>query len=201
MTPDDSTTSFARTPESSTQALNVPVTTPSTVYTPPAPTFRLLYTLLSRRDLLSYLLPAVLFSIIAGGVAPFMTFVVGQVFDSFSQFPLTSNPPQEAKTALLHGVGISALELVGLSVAALALSSITSCLWIWTGERNTMKLRKRIYESVSGREMTWFDLRMGSEGSVQTTEASGPIGAGGMMAQFAKCVPSVLLSRLTSLLT
>lgn len=191
MTPDDSTISFA--PESSSQALNEHLTTPPTEYSPPAPSFKLLFSLLSRRDLLLFLLPAVIFSMIAGAIAPFMTLVVGNVFNTFAQFATTSAPSQEAKATLLHGVGISALELVGLSAGALILSSLTSWLWILTGERNTRILRKRVYESVAGREMTWFDLKMGSEGSVQTTEGDGPVGAGGLMAKFARyvCSPSI----------
>ena len=59
------------------------------------PSLRLLFSCLSRRYLLFLLLPAILFSIIAGGVAPFMTYVIGQAFDAFSQFPLTPNPPRQ----------------------------------------------------------------------------------------------------------
>lgn len=177
------TSSFAHTPESAA-ALNAH--THEKEYTPPTPSIRLLFSLLSRRDVLLLVLPAVLSSVIGGGVAPFMTYVVGQVFNSFAQFPLTSNPPQDAKSALLHDVGLSALELVGLAAAALSLSSLTSCLWIWTGERNTMLLRKKVYSSVTSKDMIWFDTKMGAEDSVQSTEGDGPVGAGGLMAKFAR---------------
>ena len=178
------TSSFAHTPESAA-ALNAH--THEKEYTPPTPSIRLLFSLLSRRDVLLLVLPAVLSSVIGGGVAPFMTYVVGQVFNSFAQFPLTSNPSQDAKSALLHDVGLSALELVGLAAAALSLSSLTSCLWIWTGERNTMLLRKKVYSSVTSKDMIWFDTKMGAEDSVQSTEGDGPVGAGGLMAKFARC--------------
>ncbi|TFK31359.1 hypothetical protein BDQ12DRAFT_717051 [Crucibulum laeve] len=55
-----------------------------------------------------------------------------QAFDAFVQFPLTANPPQVTKDVLLRRVGIAALEFLGLTVGSLALSSITSSLWIWT---------------------------------------------------------------------
>ncbi|KAF9521660.1 P-loop containing nucleoside triphosphate hydrolase protein [Crepidotus variabilis] len=72
------------------------------------PSIRLLFSLLSLRHALFLLCPAILFSLVAGSIAPFMTLVVGQAFDVFAQYPLTPNPP------------------------------LTSCLWIWTGEVNVL---------------------------------------------------------------
>ncbi|KAI0316650.1 P-loop containing nucleoside triphosphate hydrolase protein [Amylostereum chailletii] len=155
-------------------------------YTPPAPTIRLLFSLVSRRDVCILILPAVILSLIAGGVAPFMTFVIGEVFNTFAQFSLIAAPTAQDKHTLRHGVAISALELLGLAIAALALSSATSSLWIWTGERNTALIRKKVYTSVAGKEMAWYDTKIGSEDAVQTAEGDGPVGAGGLMAKFAK---------------
>jgi ATP-binding cassette subfamily B (MDR/TAP) protein 1 len=134
--------------------------------------------------MLCFFLPAFLVSLISGGVAPFMTIAVGQAFDAFAKFPL-SNPTQEDKDKLLKGVGLSALELLALAVAALVLSSITSSLWIATGEQNLRTLRRRAYHVITNKEMLWFD-KMGSDDSVKDGE-DGCIGAGGMMAQFVKC--------------
>ena len=75
---------------------------------------------------------------------------------------------------------------MGLAVGALVLSSVTSSLWIWTGERNLVAVRKKIYAAVTKKDMVWFDTKMGSEESVQTVEGDGPIGAGGLMANFAR---------------
>ncbi|KAG2130150.1 P-loop containing nucleoside triphosphate hydrolase protein [Suillus bovinus] len=111
------------------------------------------------------LTPAVLSSVATGAIAPLMTYAVGQSFNAFAAFPLTPNPPQSAKDALLHGVGIAALELVALSLSALVMSSITSSLWISTGEHNVVELRQLVYRSVVNKEMSWFDLQMGIDGS------------------------------------
>ena len=151
---------------------------PSTI----TPSIRLLFSFISRRHLLVLLLPATFASIIAGGVAPFMTFVVGQAFDAFAHFPITPDPPQVARDALLRDVGIAALQLIGLAVGALALSSLTSCLWIWIGETNAMALRKAIYVAVSQKDLTWFDMRTTTDRL--STESS--IGAGGLMAKFSR---------------
>lgn len=114
-----------------------------------------------------------------------MTYVIGQAFDAFARFPLTS-PAQSDKNTLLHNVGLAALELVGLAVGSLALSSVESCLWIWNGEVVVRELRGKVYRAVVGKDMVWFDCRMGSEGSVTTSEEDGPIGAGGLMAKFTR---------------
>ncbi|KAI0062541.1 P-loop containing nucleoside triphosphate hydrolase protein [Artomyces pyxidatus] len=181
-TPNISMAEFPSTPEASTQALNPT----EHEYTAPSASFRLLFSLLSRRDLLLLVLPAFVFSMIAGGIAPFMTVVVGQVFNTFANFADIHNPTQADKEHLLHGIAVSALELLGLAAAALALSSLTSSLWIWTGERNAMMIRMKVYASVASREMIWFDTKMGGEDSVQTAEGDGPVGAGGLMAKFAR---------------
>jgi len=48
-----------------------------------------------------------------GSVAPFMTFVVGQAFDAFA--PITPDPPQAVRDALLLVVCIAVLQLIGLA--------------------------------------------------------------------------------------
>ncbi|KAJ6483529.1 P-loop containing nucleoside triphosphate hydrolase protein [Mycena vitilis] len=154
---------------------------------PPAPrntpraSIRLLFSQISARHCLLLLTPAILSSLVAGAIAPFMTLVIGQAFDAFARFPLTPNPPRSAKDALLHAMAVSAFELIGLAVGSVALSSLMSSLWIWTGEHNVMALRKRVYAAVTQKDMVWFDTKMGAEGTIQTSQ-----GAGGLMAKFTR---------------
>ncbi|KAF7976914.1 hypothetical protein HWV62_5310 [Athelia sp. TMB] len=172
----------------------------------PTPSIRLLFSLLPRRQRLALLLPACASSIVAGGIAPFMTLVIGASFDAFASFPLTS-PSSADKSALLHGVGVAALELVGLAAGAMALSSVTSALWIRIGEENTHRLRMTVYTAVMGKDMPWFDTRMGDA----PDDAAGPTGAAGLMAKFARetddvraassLAPGTLLQYLTTTLT
>ncbi|KAJ6496976.1 P-loop containing nucleoside triphosphate hydrolase protein [Mycena vitilis] len=159
---------------------------------PPAPnvlqpSIRLLFSQISPRHRLLLLTPAILSSLVAGAIAPFMTLVIGQAFNAFAKFPLTPNPPQSAKDTLLHAMATAAFELIGLAVGSVALSSLMSSLWIWTGEHNVMALRKRVYAAVTQKDMVWFDTKMGAEGTVQTAEEEhGPLGAGGLMAKFTR---------------
>ncbi|KAF8802026.1 P-loop containing nucleoside triphosphate hydrolase protein [Phlegmacium glaucopus] len=150
----------------------------------PTPSIRLLFSLIPRHHCLVLLIPAILSSVIAGGIAPFMTIVVGQAFNAFAQFPSSSPPAAAAKATLLHQVGISCLELIALGVGSIALGSLTSCLWIWVGEINAMSVRNAVYQAVVGKDMVWFDSNLGDQ--MVDENAQGPVGAGGLMAKFAR---------------
>ena len=110
LSPEESTPSVA------TTAVEIPSDAPK-------PSIKLLFSFLTRHDLLFLVLPATLSSACCGAVAPFMTLVVGSVFDAFARFPLTPNPPEAAKHQLLHDIGMGALELVGLAAGALVVSA------------------------------------------------------------------------------
>lgn len=153
---------------------------------PPTPSLKILFSFLTPRRKLVLLTPAIASSITAGGIAPFMTYVVGRSFNAFAAFPLTPNPPQSAKDELLHGVGLAALQLVALGAGALVMSSVTSSLWIWTGEHNVVQLRRQVYYAIVHKEIEWFDRRAGDSSGVQDTSNDAPIGAGGLMAKFAR---------------
>ena len=155
---------------------------------PLTPSIRLLFSLVPRRHFFILLLPAILSSLASGGIAPFMTLVVGQTFDAFANFPTSSATPEE-KSTLLHQVGISCLELIALAVGSIALGSLTSCLWIWVGEMNAMSVRKTVYQSVIEKEMSWFDQHLSTgEQQAEADNANDPLGAGGLMAKFARFV-------------
>ncbi|KAJ7641490.1 P-loop containing nucleoside triphosphate hydrolase protein [Roridomyces roridus] len=149
------------------------INAPPPTSAPPSSSRWLLFSLLSSRQQLCLLLPAVALSLLMGGIAPFMTIVIGHAFNAFSNFHATPD-----KDLLTHRVGIVALQLVGLAIGSFALSSLTSYLWILTGEHNVLALRKRVYASVVAKDMTWFDT------SEEDVEDQGPLGAGGLLAQF-----------------
>jgi ATP-binding cassette subfamily B (MDR/TAP) protein 1 len=162
---------------------------------PLTPSIRLLFSLVPRRHFFILVVPAILTSMASGGIAPFMTIVVGQTFNAFAQFPTSSPVTAAAKSTLLHQVGISCLELVALAVGSIALGSLTSCLWIWVGEMNVMSVRRAVYQSVVTKEMFWFDLHLGAgERQAVADNAQDPLGAGGLMAKFARLVLRTCIS-------
>ena len=160
-----------------------PLPNPTTTITP---SIRLLFSRIPRHQFLILIIPAIISSIAAGAIAPFMTLVVGQAFNAFAHFPSSSRPTRAAQENLLHQVGIACLELIALAIGSIALGSLTSCLWIWVGEINTMSIRKAVYDAVVAKDMVWFDLHLGT-GDQQAAD-DGPVGAGGLMAKFAKSV-------------
>ncbi|KAF9528280.1 P-loop containing nucleoside triphosphate hydrolase protein [Crepidotus variabilis] len=154
-------------------------TTPTSPLTPSvAPTIRLLFSFISRRHVLCLILPAVFVSIIAGAIAPFMTQVIGQAFDAFARFAAIQQPSQVVKDTLLRNVGIAGLTLIGLAFGSFALSSLTSCLWIWIGETNVLALRRALYVAVTNKNLAWFDTQLGS------SDDETSVGAAGLMAKF-----------------
>ncbi|KAJ7074574.1 P-loop containing nucleoside triphosphate hydrolase protein [Mycena amicta] len=134
-----------------------------------------LFSLLSRRQRLLCLVPAIISSLFAGCIAPFMTIVIGHAFDAFSLFSATHD-----RIILIQRITAAALQLVGLAVGSFLLSSLTSYLWITTGENNVLALRKCVYASIAARDLEWFDATEDQQ------DTQGPVGAGGLMAQFTK---------------
>lgn len=165
-----------------------PTTTTTTNYAPnhksyvaPQPSIRLLFSFTTKADI-PVLAPAILTAISAAGIPPFMTIVIGQIFDAFARFPLTPNPSAAAKDSLLQDVGMSAIQLAALSGGTFLLNATISALWIWFGERHVLRLRRSVYDAVSNRHMEWFDLGAGAEQGAKDET----VGAGGLMAKFAR---------------
>ncbi|KZT55004.1 P-loop containing nucleoside triphosphate hydrolase protein [Calocera cornea HHB12733] len=156
-----------------------------TAYKPPRPTTVLLFSALSRKDGWTLLFPSVCISIALGGCAPFMTQVIGEAFDAFANFPVTGATANDANT-LFHSVGITSAELGALAVGVMAVSCVGSSLWVRVSERICRTVRERVFVSVVGREMEWFDLQVSKEG--------GDGNAGGMQTKFAQDTDEVRLA-------
>lgn len=152
----------------------------------PKPSIRAMFSLLPRKKVFTLLVPAVLVSILSGFLAPLMTLLLGRAFANFSSF--SSSPT--ASHDLIKQIGIVSLELVGLAAGSMVLSSVGSALWIWVGEVNAQAVRNYVYEGVAGKDVGWFDMKVGweeSEGG-QTDEDGSRVGPGGLMAKFARYV-------------
>ncbi|KAF8323853.1 hypothetical protein DL93DRAFT_2222741 [Clavulina sp. PMI_390] len=167
-------------------AENLPNATPTTDdhqdYAPPSPSISLLFSFCSRRDIWLGLVPAIIVSLAAGGLAPFMTFVVGQAFDAFANFTNPSDPG--ASALMLHRISIVSLELIGLAIGQLVFSSLTSTIWLWLGEQVVLRVRQRMFHAITVREIEWFDL-LGENNNSDDQNAEA-IGAGGLMAKFTR---------------
>lgn len=154
---------------------------PSEPYVAPQPSFRLLLSLTTRSDAI-ILLPAILTAVCAAAMPALMAIVVGQAFDAFARFPVSSDPSPAARADLLHDLGLVALYLAAISAGVFLLSGALSALWIWFGERTVMRLRRIVYTAIASREIEWFDLGAGAD----LGEGEESVGAGGLMAKFAR---------------
>src|ERR1700761_350042 len=152
-------------------------TSPAT-YTSPKPSLRLLFMNAPHGMVFTALFPACLVSIMSGGVAPFMTLVVGQGFQAFSTFS-TSVTPNAA--VLTKQIGMVSLELAGLALGSVLLSSVMSALWTRVGEKNVRQVRRVVYRHIITREMAWFDLKVTSRGTQKGDTKGKSGGAAGLM--------------------
>jgi len=153
---------------------------PQATYAPPSPSIALLFSYCTRRDALLGVFPAVIVSLAAGGIAPFMTHVIGQAFQAMAAF--TTADDLHARQQLNHTMGIVALQFIGLAFGTLAFSSLMSSMWLWVGERIVMRLRHEVFVAVTSRDIEWFDLL--GENKANGDDES--VGAGGLMAKFAR---------------
>ena len=64
-----------------------------------------------------------------------------------------------------------------------------------------MSVRRAVYQSLITKEMFWFDLHLGAaEQPAVADDPQDPLGAGGLMAKFARFVTSTLPSNLKTYL-
>jgi ATP-binding cassette subfamily B (MDR/TAP) protein 1 len=166
------------------------------------PSMALLFSLSNRRDKLTILLPAMIFSLAAGVVPPIMTFVLGDAFDKFTTYqkalsyqnalPPSLKDMSEANTALKNGMIRVAIELIVLGVFAVVLTTAALWLWVWHGERVAKRLRYKMYAGVIAKPMAWFDLGMGKRigESAGTGDEDDIVGenesSGGLMGRFTR---------------
>ncbi|ORX39720.1 P-loop containing nucleoside triphosphate hydrolase protein [Kockovaella imperatae] len=163
-----------------------PLQPPLAPQSPPlTPTFRGLFSLHTPRDHFLYLVPAVLVSMTAALVQPYMSVIVGDAFEAFVNYPLDNNASEAQREALRHDVKLTTVKLAIAGAAAVALNYVKGVLWARHGENVTHRLRHAVYASVRDKPIEWFDLGMGMPGE--------SIGAGGLMAKFTRETDEVRL--------
>lgn len=123
---------------------------PTVTYSATTPSLRLLFSYCTRRDVALGVVPAILTSLAAGAVAPFMTHVIGQAMAIFAS---SSDADADARHHLMHTMSVVALEFVGLAIGSLALSSLMSTFWVWVGERIVKRLRHEVFLAATSREI------------------------------------------------
>ncbi|GMK57918.1 hypothetical protein CspeluHIS016_0407520 [Cutaneotrichosporon spelunceum] len=149
---------------------------------PIQPSFRQLYSIIPLGLRLGYLIPALLASLIAAGVQPFVATVIGDTFGALAAFPPHQIATHEQKVKLLRVVGKASLELAGAGGLYALCEYGVMVGWTHYGETSTAYLRRQVYDGVRSKPMAWYDTGMGME------EAAGgdTVGSGGLMGKFAR---------------
>jgi ATP-binding cassette subfamily B (MDR/TAP) protein 1 len=152
---------------------------------PVKPTFRGLFTFSPAIDIVTHLLPAIVVGIASSLIQPFMSIVIGDAFEIFSSYPMSSSvATAEQRQALISGVDGTCIKLAIAGGIAAVSNYLGQALWQRHGEALTARLREAVYLGVQGKKMEWFDMGMGL--NEDEGEDGETVGAGGLMAKFTR---------------
>ncbi|GAA5867089.1 hypothetical protein JCM1840_001479 [Sporobolomyces johnsonii] len=159
---------------------------------PIQPSVRLLFSLTSRSTFYCVVLPALILSIVAGLIPPYMTQVLGGALQAFTDYTtemaqadLTAADVKAIRAALLVSVRKETIKFVVLAAVVLVVTTSNVALWVVHGERVARALRLKAYAGLSEKGLDWFDKGMGGAIGEGEAEASGD-SAAGLMGRFTK---------------
>ncbi|GAA6054523.1 hypothetical protein JCM3770_005828 [Rhodotorula araucariae] len=152
------------------------------------PAFSLLFSLTTRRTFWTVILPALCCGILAGLVPPYMTQMIGDAMQSFTNYAAAIAPPDApgqvvaaAKKELLTAMRDTAIKLTVAAAVVFCASTANIALWVVHGERVAHALRLKVYSGISSKGIEWFDRGMGGTvgedgGEESTSDAAGLMG-------------------------
>ncbi|BGP41853.1 ATP-dependent permease [Rhodotorula kratochvilovae] len=156
------------------------------------PSFRLLFSLTTRRTFWTVIFPAVLCGVVSGLVPPFMTQMLGDAMQSFTDYATAIAPVDAssevisaAKTKLLHAMRDTAIKLTVAAAVIFSASTTNIALWVVHGERVAHALRLKVYNGISSKGIEWFDRGMGGAVGEEGVE-EGKSDAASLMGRFTK---------------
>lgn len=112
--------------------------------TPIRPTFRGLFALSRPRDYLLHLFPAVIVSIAASLIQPYMSIIIGNAFAVFTAYPLnTRTATGEDMAVFIRGIRSTTIELSVAGGLSVLLNYLKGALWLQHGESLVSRLEKQ----------------------------------------------------------
>jgi ATP-binding cassette subfamily B (MDR/TAP) protein 1 len=127
----------------------------------------IIFSFTSKLDYVLLVLPAFLLSVLSGLLPAYMTILIGQAFQLFADYTITITGAtdsttiiDQAKDTLRQKIGLVAIKLVSLGCATFLLSLVTHTLWAINGSKICEKIQATVYDSVSQRELGWFENGM-----------------------------------------
>lgn len=107
---------------------------------------------------------ALTFTIISGLVVPFMSIVLGHIFDSLAKFGLGTY----TRDALLQRITGLIWKLVLLGVTSFLSSAFFYALWQLLAEFQARNARECVLEGLLAKQLKWFDNRKSGVASMLT---------------------------------
>nr|CAG8460076.1 10588_t:CDS:2 [Entrophospora candida] len=95
----------------------------------------------------------IFFSIINGLVIPFMTYLLGGLFNVFTEIEQGSISEDEFK----QRVNILVLDFVELGIGAFGITAINTFLWMWTAERQARRMKLEYFNSLLEMPISYFE--------------------------------------------
>ncbi|GAA5907604.1 hypothetical protein JCM8208_000015 [Rhodotorula glutinis] len=146
------------------------------------PSFRLLFSLTTRRTLWCTIVPALVCGIVSGLVPPYMTQMLGDAMQAFTDYALAVGVPgadvSAANSTLMHAMRDTSVKLTVAAAIVFVTSTTGLSLWVVHGERVAHALRLKVYGGITSKGIAWFDRGMGgaADGSEDKADAAGLMG-------------------------
>ncbi|EGG03843.1 uncharacterized protein MELLADRAFT_49384 [Melampsora larici-populina 98AG31] len=126
------------------------------------PALGLILSFTTKFDYFLLLIPGVISSIISGLLPSYMTILLGEAFEAFTLYTLSSGEldSSSAKHTLRSSIGSVSLRLLLIGVGSCLLSLLNHALWSIYAARVCEQLQTALYNSLSSRPLSWFDNGM-----------------------------------------
>jgi hypothetical protein len=116
----------------------------------------------TKRVHLLVLLPAILLSVVAGGLTPAMAFLFGKFLDNFSDF----GSGYVDGTTFMQRAKTSLYPLLGIGGATFLLKGGLFGLWLTFGELQARNIREILFRSLLDRDIEWYEARTTGVGTL-----------------------------------
>lgn len=126
------------------------------------PALGLILSFTTKSDYFVLLIPGVISSIISGLLPSYMTILIGEAFEAFTLYTLSSGEldSSSAKLTLRSSIGSVSLRLLLIGLGSCVLSLLNHALWSIYAARVCERLQTALYNALSSRPLSWFDNGM-----------------------------------------
>ncbi|RIA92954.1 P-loop containing nucleoside triphosphate hydrolase protein [Glomus cerebriforme] len=107
----------------------------------------------------------IFFSILSGLLIPFMTFLLGKIFDAFTD----KQTGDITKQVFDQKISLLLLEFALLGAGSFVLVSLMLTFWMWTGERQSKKMKQIYFRSLLRMEIAYFESDDVTSGGLLTS--------------------------------